>query len=902
MAEKSDGDPKDTNLGEREQFDSFDRLQKVDQKNLNVDKLKATDKDSDSEELLATKERTHYDNIKEEYGTVKFTNTNFQLDDNYKIEHPDITPIEDSVKSASAGVIKTATGSSNQILDVEFRTAENLQTDNQASNIEYVEAKIANTSENQLEQGPLPIPITASNTVPPSKPSTIVSQKEGDTNSTNNFQAIEEEKPLITQPSTNPETPTPPTDNGNANDQFLVQLPNGNYKLIPGAGFSLTLDSISSDTIYDNTFGHYFADINGNPISGSIDFTNVKQSLGVGDAITITYGPGDIPPGAVTIGFFIIPNGDPLNPLLPEGANVTFSLNAQGQWVVIYNGIPINGEGAPVYFSDPTLNSDNQFQHSQNGNGQVSFEDSFGGVGSDGYNDVVVNTRATLYTGPNTGSGGGTGTGDGGSGTGTGGGDGGTGTGGGDGGTGTGGGDGGTGTGDGNSGGDHDNGHGNDDDHNDDSNPGNGGGNHGSDDNPPTPPVPLPNGNYNLIPGQGFSLTIDSIDSNAGYNNSFGHYFADGNGNPISGTIDFTNVKNSLGIGDTITINYGPGDIPQAAVTIGFFIIPNGNALNPLLPEGANVTFSLNDQGQWTAYYNSNPINGEGAPAYFSDPNLNPDGGATHSNNNAGQISFEDLFGGSSDGDYNDVVVNVQFTSYTGPDIGHGDNNTGGNNGDGGTGTGGGDAGKDGHDNGHGNDDDRNDDSNPGNGGRNSGRGKDDHDNGHGNDDDRNDDSNPSNGGRNNNDGGKNGRGNNRSNDENVRGNDNSKNLHDINSEKENNSRDSDNHDSRPESGPGKNDNSHPTVNDHSHPSDTNISAMDSHSWTDIVSKDSDASSTPSTANWLEQVDIKHETDIAIHNDKGKGQEQNNNEDAHHEVNDDSLNNDDKHSSNSHHF
>ena len=39
MAEKSDGNPKDTALGEREQFDSFDRLQKVDQKDLNVDKL-----------------------------------------------------------------------------------------------------------------------------------------------------------------------------------------------------------------------------------------------------------------------------------------------------------------------------------------------------------------------------------------------------------------------------------------------------------------------------------------------------------------------------------------------------------------------------------------------------------------------------------------------------------------------------------------------------------------------------------------------------------------------------------------------------------------------------------------------------------------------------------------------
>ena len=170
------------------------------------------------------------------------------------------------MKSASAGIIKTATGSSNQILDVEFRTAENLQTDNQASNIEYVEAKIANTSENQLEQGPLPVPITASNTVPASKASAIVPQKEVVTSPETNFQTIEDEKPVITQPSTNPETPTTPPDNGNANDQFLVQLPNGNYKLTPGAGFSLTLDSIDSNTKYDNTFGHYFADANGNPI------------------------------------------------------------------------------------------------------------------------------------------------------------------------------------------------------------------------------------------------------------------------------------------------------------------------------------------------------------------------------------------------------------------------------------------------------------------------------------------------------------------------------------------------------------------------------------------------------------------------------------------------------------
>jgi hypothetical protein len=463
MAEKTDGSSKDASGGEREQFDSFDRLQKVDQKNLNVDKLKATDKDSDSEELLATKERTNFSSIKEESGTVKFTNTNFQLDNNYKIEQTEIDPIEESIKSSSSQNVKTASGSSNNpLLDFEFKTAANLQIDSQTSNIEYFGAKISNASEDQQDQVPLPVPGEggAANTVATAKPAAVVSTKEVSSkesvvSSDNNSQVIEDEKPLIPPASSEvprvPSDPLPvPSDDSNSNDQFLIQLPNGNYKLVPGQGFSLTLDSISSDTIYDNTFGHYFADINGNPISGSIDFTNVKQSLGVGDAITINYGSGDIPPGAVTLGFFIIPNGDALNLLLPEGANITFSLNAEGLWIAIYNGRPINGEGAPIYFSDPSLNSDNQFQHSQISNGQISFKDSFGGIDSDGYNDVVINTKATLYTGPNTGTGGddgGTGTGGDDSGTGTGGNDGGTGTGGNDGGTGTGGDDGGTGTG-----------------------------------------------------------------------------------------------------------------------------------------------------------------------------------------------------------------------------------------------------------------------------------------------------------------------------------------------------------------------------------------------------------------------------------------------------------------------
>ncbi len=633
MAEKSDGNPKDTALGEREQFDSFDRLQKVDQKDLNVDKLKATDKDSDSEELLATKDRTHYTNIKEESGIVKFTNTDLQLDDNRKIEDVDLASIENFTKTGASLNKNMLSKSGNLLTDNDFKKTTGTQSIEQNSNTIIGEARISSIADREEDINPL--------------------------------------QPLKTNNTDIQKDPSPEKD-----------------------------------------------------LEGSQD----KQNDDSDPKPLLSQQPGD-------------KTGDD------------------------------NGHG----------NDDDGNDDSNPGNGG-------GGTGGGG----------------------------------------------------------------GNNGDDHDNGHGNDDDGNDDSNPGNGGGNNGGHDNHPTPPVLLSNGNYSLTPGQGFSLTIDSIDSDAGYNSSFGHYFADNNGNPISGSIDFTNVKESLGIGDSVTINYAPGNIPPGAVTVGFFIIPNGDALNPLLPEGANVTFSLNDQGQWAANYNGTPINGEGAPVYFSDPNLNPDGGISHSNNNAGQISFEDLFGGSSDGDYNDVVVNVQLTPYTGSGLDNGGNHGGGVNGDD-------------HDNGHGNDDDHNDDSNPRNG-RGTGTGDDDGD-AHGNND--------SNSG-------------------------NSGNTKDTRSEEENNNSTFNNQDNQV----GNNDanNSQDTVDTQSQRLDTNISSMDRGSWTDIVSKDSEISSQPIPSNWVEQVDSNHEADIVDNNDKNKGQENNNSEDSSHETTDDTINSDDKHSYNSHHF
>jgi len=61
MANSGSGNsgPTGSGHGNREQFDHFDRLSEVDQKDLNTDKMKADDKEADVEELLATEDETN---------------------------------------------------------------------------------------------------------------------------------------------------------------------------------------------------------------------------------------------------------------------------------------------------------------------------------------------------------------------------------------------------------------------------------------------------------------------------------------------------------------------------------------------------------------------------------------------------------------------------------------------------------------------------------------------------------------------------------------------------------------------------------------------------------------------------------------------------------------------------
>ena len=180
-------------------------------------------------------------------------------------------------------------------------------------------------------------------------------------------------------------------------------------------------------------------------------------------------------------------------------------------------------------------------------------------------------------------------------------------------------------------------------------------------------PSQLQNGNYDISKGTGFSVTLDSITSTASLENSFGVYFMDNSGNPISGVVNFSNVQDTLGVGNPMTINFAADDIPAGAVQLGFFIIPDGHGLNQNLIDGDHVTFAQNGDGQWAAFLNGNELQGDqGSPAFFSDQHLNPDN-LDHMTNsiNQGQVQvgFEDLLGGG-DNDFDDAVVNVTVEGF----------------------------------------------------------------------------------------------------------------------------------------------------------------------------------------------------------------------------------------------
>ncbi|MCF6215820.1 MAG: tandem-95 repeat protein [Emcibacter sp.] len=178
------------------------------------------------------------------------------------------------------------------------------------------------------------------------------------------------------------------------------------------------------------------------------------------------------------------------------------------------------------------------------------------------------------------------------------------------------------------------------------------------------------NGLYDISAGGEVTIDANYISSDAGFNNSHGYYIADSDGNPIGGAIIQDNVKD-FGA-ETITIN--TDDYPDG-VTLGFFMIPNGDNNNITLADGDQVTFQEID-GNWTAMSDGVPLSGTYVSALFSDPLLNP-GGVDQLIDSAGpgNQNWEDTPDGG-DLAYDDINMDVTV-SLTSNSAGGSDNFTG---------------------------------------------------------------------------------------------------------------------------------------------------------------------------------------------------------------------------------
>uniref|UniRef100_UPI0031D9DEA7 DUF5801 repeats-in-toxin domain-containing protein n=1 Tax=Kiloniella sp. GXU_MW_B19 TaxID=3141326 RepID=UPI0031D9DEA7 len=171
-------------------------------------------------------------------------------------------------------------------------------------------------------------------------------------------------------------------------------------------------------------------------------------------------------------------------------------------------------------------------------------------------------------------------------------------------------------------------------------------------------------GIYDIAPGTDFQLDATVHSSFAGYQNSYGYFFVDANGEPISGQIILANVKSALGVDNSLSIS--GGDIPANAVGLGTFIIPNGNRRNDDLNDGDDVTFRF-ENGQWVAVdENGTTLVGNGANAFFSIPGLNVDG-QDHEidSSRQGNSNWEDLRN-LGDRDFGDVNVTLSVANQGG--------------------------------------------------------------------------------------------------------------------------------------------------------------------------------------------------------------------------------------------
>ena len=167
---------------------------------------------------------------------------------------------------------------------------------------------------------------------------------------------------------------------------------------------------------------------------------------------------------------------------------------------------------------------------------------------------------------------------------------------------------------------------------------------------------------FMLPAGAGLTIDISDIINVADHQNSLGYYFADASGNPISGAILSDHAGNPDN--EDVLVTIPAGSVPAGAALLGFFLIPDGNDVNPSLADGDPIIFNL-VSGVWVASNAGGPLDSAQDRVLFSDRRLNPDDGDADTDPNDFETgtgvrdsNWEDVIDG--DNDFNDVQFNVE--------------------------------------------------------------------------------------------------------------------------------------------------------------------------------------------------------------------------------------------------
>jgi len=166
---------------------------------------------------------------------------------------------------------------------------------------------------------------------------------------------------------------------------------------------------------------------------------------------------------------------------------------------------------------------------------------------------------------------------------------------------------------------------------------------------------------WSLVNGEDAVVNIVGkiFNTDAKWRNSFGIFFADAKGLPISGKLHSADSKTD--VGKTFATEIKNSEIPSEAKKFGFFVIPDGKTLNSELENGNLVTFSK--EAPYAAELNGKKLVGNKMPVLFSDKMLNEDG-KTHvvekedEGKNVMTLAWEDGF----DTSFDDLVIDIKVT------------------------------------------------------------------------------------------------------------------------------------------------------------------------------------------------------------------------------------------------